>query len=46
MALFEKYLTQIKERTRNLKPEEKALVYLEGYTDYSTVAAGSGGAEM
>ena len=45
-AFFEKYLTQIKERTKNLKPEEKVRVYLEGYTDYSTVAAGSGGAEM
>ncbi len=46
VALFEKYLKQVTERTKGLKPEEKTPVYLEGYTDYSSNAAGSGGAEM
>lgn len=46
VALFEKYMNLIKERTRNIKPAEKVRVYLEGYTDYTTVAASSGGAEM
>jgi iron complex transport system substrate-binding protein len=46
VALFEKYLKQVTDRTKDLKPEEKAMVYLEGYTDYSSNAAGSGGAEM
>jgi iron complex transport system substrate-binding protein len=45
-ALFEKCLKQIADRTKDLKPEEKIPVYLEGYTDYSSNAAGSGGAEM
>jgi len=46
VALFEKYLKLVADRTKNLKPEEKIPVYLEGYTDYSSNAAGSGGAEM
>ena len=46
VALFEKYLKQVTDRTKDLKPEEKTTVYLEGYTDYSSNAAGSGGAEM
>lgn len=46
VALFEKYLKQVTDRTKDLKPEEKTPVYLEGYTDYSSNAAGSGGAEM
>lgn len=46
VALFEKYLKQITDRTKDLKPEEKIPVYLEGYTDYSSNAAGSGGADL
>lgn len=46
IALFEKSLKQVTERVKDLKPEEKVPVYLEGYTDYSTNGPGSGGAEM
>lgn len=44
--LMNKYLNMVKEKTKKLKPEEKTLVYWEGYSDYKTVAAGSGGHEM
>jgi iron complex transport system substrate-binding protein len=46
VALFEKYLKQIEDRIKDIKPEEKTTVYLEGYTDYSSNASGSGGSEM
>ncbi|SMB91224.1 iron complex transport system substrate-binding protein [Thermanaeromonas toyohensis ToBE] len=46
VALFENSLKQVTERVKDLKPEEKVPVYLEGYTDYSANGPGSGGAEM
>ena len=35
------YLKQIEDRTKNLKPEEKPLVYFEGYNDYQSASAAS-----
>ncbi|MFZ5688606.1 MAG: stalk domain-containing protein [Bacillota bacterium] len=43
---YNRYLQMIQGRIAKLKPEDKPLVYLEGYSDYSTVAAGAGGAEL
>ncbi|MFZ5595858.1 MAG: stalk domain-containing protein [Bacillota bacterium] len=41
-----KYVNLIKSRTAGLPASQKPLVYLEGYTDYSTVGPGSGGLQM
>ena len=43
---FERYLEIIKNRVGGLKPEDKVRVYLEGYGDYKTVAADTGGHKM
>lgn len=36
----------VKERVEKVKPEQKAVVYWEGSSDYKTVAKGAGGDEM
>jgi iron complex transport system substrate-binding protein len=41
-----KYMNLIKDRTSKLPASQKPLVYLEGYTDYTTVGPGSGGLLM
>lgn len=45
-AYFQRSIALITGRTKSLPPAAKPLVYVEGYTDYSTVSAGSGGAEF
>lgn len=46
VAFCDEYLSYIRSKVEKLKPEERPLVYLEGYGDYSTVSRGSGGAPM
>ncbi|WP_027356720.1 stalk domain-containing protein [Desulfofundulus thermocisternus] len=46
LAYFEKYQKLFKERTKNIPLNKRPRVYLEGYTDYSAAAPGSGGAQM
>lgn len=41
-----KYRNLIESRVKQLKPEDKATVYFEGYSDYTTVSQGSGGDEL
>lgn len=41
-----KYRNMIENRVKDIKPEDKATVYFEGYSDYSTVARGAGGDEL
>lgn len=41
-----KYRNLIENRVKDVKPENKVTVYFEGYSDYSTVAKGTGGEEM
>lgn len=41
-----KYRNLIETRVKDIKPEDKATVYFEGYSDYSTVARGTGGDEL
>ncbi len=43
---FNRNMQMLQGRIAKLKPEDKPLVYLEGYSDYVTVAGGSGGAEL
>lgn len=46
LAYFEKYQKLFEERTKNIPLNKRPRVYLEGYTDYSAAAPGSGGAQM
>jgi len=46
VGLMDKYLKIIESGVKSLKPEQKSLVYLESYSDYSTVAGKSGGNQM
>ncbi len=46
IAVFERYRNLIENRTKKLPLAKKPQVYAEGYTDYSTVSGGSGGAQM
>jgi len=46
VAFFNKYLKMIEDRVEKVKPEERPLVYLEGYSDYKTVSKGSGGDQL
>lgn len=41
-----KYRNLIENRVKDIKTEDKATVYFEGYGDYSTVSQGSGGDEL
>ncbi|CQR74385.1 High-affinity heme uptake system protein IsdE precursor [Sporomusa ovata DSM 2662] len=41
-----KYQNIIENRVKDIKPEDKATVYFEGYGDYGTVARGTGGDEL
>jgi len=41
-----KYRELIENRVKDIKPEDKAMVYFEGYGDYGTVAQGTGGDEL
>ncbi len=46
IAVYDKYQKLIEERTKTLSSEEKPLVYLEGYTDYTVASGDSGGAQV
>ncbi|MDD2360688.1 MAG: ABC transporter substrate-binding protein [Syntrophaceticus schinkii] len=46
IAVYDKYQKLITERTKTLSSEEKPLVYLEGYTDYTVASGNSGGAQV
>ncbi|MDH7578671.1 MAG: ABC transporter substrate-binding protein [Bacillota bacterium] len=46
LAFFEKYRRLIESRTEKLPAKMKPLVYLELFSDYHTVSAGSGAAQM
>lgn len=46
VQLMEKYLKDIEKRASNLPLDQKPSVYLEMYSDYKSVAAGSGGHQM
>jgi iron complex transport system substrate-binding protein len=46
IASYNKYQQLIVDRTKKLSSEEKPLVYLEGYTDYSIASGDSGGAQV
>lgn len=41
-----KYRNLIENRLQDVKPEDRATVYFEGYGDYATVALGAGGDEL
>ncbi|BBB89392.1 ABC transporter substrate-binding protein [Methylomusa anaerophila] len=41
-----KYRNLIESRVKDIRPENKVAVYFEGYSEYSTVARGSGGDEL
>ncbi|WP_371366778.1 hypothetical protein SRRS_10070 [Sporomusa rhizae] len=41
-----KYRNLIESRVKDIKSEDKATVYFEGYGDYATVAPGTGGDEL
>ncbi|MGO5064821.1 ABC transporter substrate-binding protein [Clostridium sporogenes] len=46
IAFINKNLNMVKERVKNIKPEERLKVYWEGYSDYKSVSKGSAGDEM
>lgn len=46
VAFINKNINMIKEKVKDIKPEEKAKVYWEGYSDYKSVSKGSAGDEM
>ncbi|EJO5348000.1 ABC transporter substrate-binding protein [Clostridium botulinum] len=46
IAFINKNINMIKERIKNIKPEEKVKVYWESHLDYKSVAKGSGGDEV
>ncbi|NPV30466.1 MAG: ABC transporter substrate-binding protein [Firmicutes bacterium] len=46
IAVIEKYQKLIEGRTKKLPLAKKPSTYVESYTDYSSVSAGSGGAQM
>ena len=45
-SFVKKYADLINERVGSLSEEERVNVYFEGYTDYKTVAQGSGGQDL
>ncbi len=46
IASYNKYQQLIVDRTKKLSSEDKPLVYLEGYTDYTAASGDSGGAQL
>lgn len=46
IGVFENYRRLVEDRTRQLPLRDRPWVYLESYSDYSTVGPGSGGLQM